>query len=326
MNAIVRDSSLPPSPLTGTNAGVVLVQPINLVQLIEGYQRHHHLDVAALFANVVELNLLRDTVTGLSFFDPVVSGDSAFYAQLSHRPGYYRPNKAEYSITARYVPAGARVLEVGAGLGHFVGHLRDAEYLGTEFNPDAVAAAEELGRAVRLCDVHDLLPERQGYFDVTCAFQVLEHLPDPRRMIASLVALTRPGGRVIVSTPNAGAYISRCRDLLNAPPHHITWWEDQSWLWVARAFGLCDLELHHTPIDEMLPVWAQMIASNGIARQLNLSLDSVVDESPLRHRIDAMARPIAQTILAGIVNRLDIPEAGHSTVAVFTKPNSPERG
>jgi len=62
-----------------------------------------------------------------------------------------------------------------------------------------------------------------------------------------------------------------------------------------------------------------MIASDGIARQLGFALDPVIDESPLRQRIDQFAEPVVRTILAGIAHRADAPEAGHTTVAVFTK-------
>lgn len=303
-----------------------MVQSIDVVQLIEGYKRRHGIDVSSLFEGISQMLLLRDSATGLSFFDPVVSGDSAFYAAIARRPGYHREDKAEFRIAAHHVPRGARVLEVGAGVGHFAAHLSDVDYLGLEFNSDAVSAAASLGHRICMRDVRDIMREEPEGFDVTCAFQVLEHVPDPRGMVEAMVALTRPNGRVILATPNAGAYISRCRDLLNVPPHHVTWWEDRTWYWIADTLRLTDVRLYHTPIDDMLGVWAHMVASDGIARQLGLLLDPIVDETPLRQRIDSLAAPIARTILAGLTNRADIPEAGHSTVAVFTKPSDPNNG
>ena len=240
-------AGLPLSPLTGTNNGVSVVRSIDLAQLVEGYRRRHGVDVSGLFAGTTEMRLLHDTITGLSFFDPVVSGDSEFYATMARRPGYHRQDKAEFRIAARHISPGARVLEIGAGHGHFVTHLRDVDYLGLEFNVSAISAAQALGHQVCAREMRDIMREEPESFDVTCAFQVLEHVSDPRGMIDGMVALTRPGGRVILATPNAGAYISRCRDLLNAPPHHITWWEDRTWHWVANAFGLTDVQLYHTP-------------------------------------------------------------------------------
>jgi len=239
-------AAVPPSPLTGTSAGVTLLRSFDVAQVIDGYKRRHGVDVSGLFSGPPRLRLLHDQPTGLSFFDPVIVGDAGFYAAMARRPGYHRPDKAEFKIAAKYVPAGARVLEVGAGVGHFTTHLRNADYLGLEFNADAVTKAQALGIPVIRRDVCDIRDEQPESFDCTCAFQVLEHVSDPRGMIEAMVTLTRPGGQIIIATPNAGSYISRCRDLLNAPPHHVTWWEDRTWHWVANAFGLTEVKLHHT--------------------------------------------------------------------------------
>jgi len=313
---------LPPSPLTGLREDVELVQVVDSARLIEGYRRRRGVDVTGLFAGVPRLRLLHDRRTGLSFFDPPVTVDAAFYAELCRGPGYHRPDRAEFGIAARSIPPRSRVLEVGAGTGLFAAHLDDADYLGLEFNAEAAESARARGVQVVHRDLPELAAERPASFDVTCAFQVLEHVADPLAMIESMIALTRPGGRVILATPNADSFYGRCRDLMNPPPHHVTWWTDRTWHWVAAAFGLGG-ELRHTPIDEMLDAWAQMVASEGVARQLGLELDPVVDESPLRCRIDEMSLPIARTMLAGLSHRADIPEIGKTTVALFTRPMEP---
>ena len=60
-----------------------MVQSIDVVQLIEGYKRRHGIDVSSLFEGISQMLLLHDSATGLSFFDPAVSGDSAFYAAIA---------------------------------------------------------------------------------------------------------------------------------------------------------------------------------------------------------------------------------------------------
>jgi SAM-dependent methyltransferase len=313
---------LPPSPLTGLREDVELVRVVDTAQLIEGYKLRRDVDVAGLFAGVPRLRLLHDRRTGLSFFDPPVTGDAAFYAALCRTQNYHRPDRAEFRIAAASIPPRSSVLEVGAGTGLFAAHLKDPDYLGLEFNPEAAKTARDRGVQVVERDLRELAAERPASFDVTCAFQVLEHVADPLSMIEAMVALTRPGGRVILATPNADSFYGRSRDLMNAPPHHVTWWTDRTWHWLAAAFGLGG-ELRHTPIDEMLDAWAHMVASEGVARQLGLELDAFVDESPLRFRIDEMAQPIARTILAGLSHRADIPEIGKTTVALFTRPSGP---
>ena len=48
----------------------------------------------------------------------------------------------------------------------------------------------------------DLARERPADFDAVTCMELLEHVPDPEVMLASLAALVRPGGDVIVSTLN----------------------------------------------------------------------------------------------------------------------------
>ncbi|MBV9249383.1 MAG: class I SAM-dependent methyltransferase [Acetobacteraceae bacterium] len=307
------------SPLTGHASAVQVVQAIDARQLIEGYATRHKLDVAPLFAGIERLWLLRDAETGLGFFRPLITGDEAFYAALAQRPGYYRPEKAEFRIAAPHIPRGARVCEVGGGVGHFSAFLDQPDYLGLEFNEAAVAQAAGHGIKMLRQDVCDLAREQAGAFDAVCAFQVLEHVADPLAILEAVVALVRPGGTIVLSTPNAHGYITRCRDLLNVPPHHVTWWEDGTWRWVASRFGLTLRALEHTPIDEMLGAWAQMVASDGVARLLGLALDPVVDETPQRARIDAMAAHAARIIAAGVRHRADAPAFGHTSIAVFTR-------
>ena len=48
----------------------------------------------------------------------------------------------------------------------------------------------------------DLAAERPGEFDVVTCLEMLEHVPDPARVIASCSQLAKPGGHVFFSTIN----------------------------------------------------------------------------------------------------------------------------
>ncbi|HEY1933887.1 MAG TPA: methyltransferase domain-containing protein [Acetobacteraceae bacterium] len=308
-----------PSPLTGRPEYVGLVAEIDIAQLAGGYRSRLGIDVTRLFAGVDRLCLLRDAETGLSFFSPPVVGDVAFYDALALRHDYYRADKAEYRIARDYVRPGARICEVGAGFGLFRDHVPGADFLGLEFNDAALAHAAARNIPMLRRDVHEFADANPAAFDVTCAFQVLEHVVEPLEFVASLVRLTKPGGTILISTPNGEAYIARNRDLLNVPPHHVTWWEDMTWTWLQQRFGLCGLQLHHTPVDECLIEWARMVAVDGLAALLDLKLHAVVDETPMRHRIDALAEHTARIIASGVRHRMDAPPVGHTTLAVFSR-------
>jgi len=104
-------------------------------------------------------------------------------------------------VAARHVPAGARVLDVGANEGEFL------VYLGDRIGPSVgVESGLDADRSV---GHHSLLtgrfPERQPdqRFDAAALLAVVEHL-DPTRLAevgSALSRLVRPGGLVVITVP-----------------------------------------------------------------------------------------------------------------------------
>ena len=101
-----------------------------------------------------------------------------------------------------------RLLEVGFGDGYGVEILARAvgEYVGVEVSDDALAqaTAELVPSNVRLL-LYDgtTLPFAPESFDVVISFHVLEHLSAPESFLAEIARVCRPGGRVVLVTPNA---------------------------------------------------------------------------------------------------------------------------
>ncbi|HUP43820.1 MAG TPA: class I SAM-dependent methyltransferase [Thermoanaerobaculia bacterium] len=114
-----------------------------------------------------------------------------------------------------FVPEGTRtVLEIGCGRGGTAEVLEGrlgCRVTGVELNP--VAAAEAGRRIHRVVhgDVEAL--DLGGSFDLVLALEVIEHLVEPDRFLLRMRSLTRPGGRILLSTPNVGHY-SVVEDLL----------------------------------------------------------------------------------------------------------------
>jgi SAM-dependent methyltransferase len=94
------------------------------------------------------------------------------------------------------------VLEMGTGQGSVGTRLATrSTYVGVE--PDATSRATTAGRlpagARLLADVDELRDDE--VFDLLCAFEVLEHIPDDRSALSRWVRHVRPGGHVMVSVP-----------------------------------------------------------------------------------------------------------------------------
>jgi SAM-dependent methyltransferase len=109
-----------------------------------------------------------------------------------------------------FVPGGT-VLDVGCGSGAHLAELRDLGWntVGVEMSDTAaLAARERLGLDVRTGTLEDAAIPR-GYADVVLLRMVLEHVRDPRRTLAEARRILRPGGRIIVSVPNAGSIETR---------------------------------------------------------------------------------------------------------------------
>jgi SAM-dependent methyltransferase len=103
------------------------------------------------------------------------------------------------------------LLDVGAGKGHFMAAARELGWHvdGIEFSAASAATAAELyGVEVRVADFMSM-PDDGRLYDAVVMIHVLEHLPDPRFAIARARSLLAPGGRLLISVPNAASLQAR---------------------------------------------------------------------------------------------------------------------
>jgi SAM-dependent methyltransferase len=107
---------------------------------------------------------------------------------------------------ARPYCRGGEVLDAGCGVGYGTAFLADAarRVVGVDRSQEAIAYAESrYARPNVRFLVGDLLTLDQpdDAFDVVCAFETIEHLPDHGRFLAQVRRVLRPGGAFLVSTP-----------------------------------------------------------------------------------------------------------------------------
>jgi SAM-dependent methyltransferase len=113
-----------------------------------------------------------------------------------------------YEFASRFV-CGMNVLDVATGIGYGA-HLlatvgKSASVTGVDVSEEALSAARErYGHPVltfRLI-APGTLPFADDAFDVVVSFETVEHTADPGLFLSELRRVLRPGGPLIISTPN----------------------------------------------------------------------------------------------------------------------------
>jgi 2-polyprenyl-3-methyl-5-hydroxy-6-metoxy-1,4-benzoquinol methylase len=138
-------------------------------------------------------------------------GKAALEERISNR--HYASN-AEFErsgkvFTRRLVPDSPplRILDVGCGTGLNAQHLaaKGHTVVGIDLSPVAIEKFRQKGFEGIVCDVEKEkgVPFPSCSFDLVFASEVVEHIADTGTFLAELSRLVRPGGTLILSTPNS---------------------------------------------------------------------------------------------------------------------------
>ncbi|HEV3163654.1 MAG TPA: class I SAM-dependent methyltransferase [Isosphaeraceae bacterium] len=144
----------------------------------------------------------------------------AFYLRQAEWHGYTDPEFARQKheqrsqyyqwYTREWLPSATdtRILDIGCGSGQFLYFLRKAGYAhaqGVDLDSTQVEVARSLGLDCRAVPVIDYLREDMPPFGLIAMLDILEHFTREELypIMEAVVARLAPGGKVIVSVPNA---------------------------------------------------------------------------------------------------------------------------
>lgn len=131
---------------------------------------------------------------------------------------YARPERT--SLFRRYVGGPGRdVLDLGCRDGALSqSYLYGNSVVGVDVDRDALRDAEALGLETKWADLDEQLPFDDETFDVVVAGELIEHIRDPRRLIAESRRVLRRGGTLVGSVPNGFRLKNRLRFLAGRHP------------------------------------------------------------------------------------------------------------
>jgi SAM-dependent methyltransferase len=229
--------------------------------------------------------------------------------------------KARKAALTPYKRSGA-LLDLGCSSGSFLESIHGESWklYGVEMSAEGAKTAEERSNAqVFVGDILDAPFPRESFDAITC-FDVLEHLYEPRRVMARVGEWLKPGGIFYVLVPNVDSAEARVFGSYwhgLELPRHLFHYSPASLKFLAETAGLREvsLETRRNPAvgTSLRYVWDDVFSAMGIRR------------TPVAYRGEASfpwraARKLVRmTVLRALLEAAPLAGGGESIHAIFRK-------
>ncbi len=229
--------------------------------------------------------------------------------------------KARKAALAPYKQSGS-LLDLGCSSGSFLEFMQSESWklYGIEMSAEVARTAESRSKAqVFAGDILEA-PFPHEFFDVITCFDVLEHLYEPRRVMARIAKWLKPGGIFYVLVPNVDSAEARVFGSYwhgLELPRHLFHYSPASLKFLAESAGLQEvsLETRRNPAvgTSLRYVWDDVFSAIGIHR----TPVAYHGEASLPWR--AARKMVRMTVLRALLAIAPLVGGGESIHAIFRK-------
>jgi SAM-dependent methyltransferase len=127
-----------------------------------------------------------------------------------------KTNDKAFEIISQLINVNCQILDLGSGRGHLARRISDFliqknlkpenHLIATDFSRDIFEAIEV---PFREANFNEKLPFESECFDIVYSVEVIEHLRSPYDFLSECYRILKPGGRLLISTPNILSLSSR---------------------------------------------------------------------------------------------------------------------
>jgi 2-polyprenyl-3-methyl-5-hydroxy-6-metoxy-1,4-benzoquinol methylase len=267
-------------------------------------------------------SLLRCPTCDAQVWEPRTSPGGEWYDNDAHYIGFAVVDwLGWYQGTGlRSLPSDTQtLLDVGCADGRFVytaARERGIDARGIDFSERLIRLGNERysGDRLRHLTIEQYLARREPPVDAVTLFEVIEHVEEPLAFLRSSLRAARPGGTVVISTPNRHGFPHPPKGY-DEPPHHLTRWSVRALANLATAAGITEFQITVCPADIAIKAWILANLRLGIvARILRRSSRAAAGDRAAELRVLRQSRVRTlirlKDVVAGIAAKMAAPIFG----------------
>jgi 2-polyprenyl-3-methyl-5-hydroxy-6-metoxy-1,4-benzoquinol methylase len=266
------------------------------------------------FAQRDGMQLVQCVDCGLVYVNPRRDAERIYQHYNSHQSSriqYYldaevadrRTFNELLDLADQLAPQRGALLDIGPNIGTCLAlaHERGWGTYGVEINAEAARYCREQRGLNVIAGALDAHTYPDNSFDIVLMGDVIEHLRDPLDLMRVVQAILKPGGAVIISTPDIGGWAGRLLQI--KPEEHLYYFAPATMRTLLRKAGLDVVGVKSLDRYHNLIAMTHSTTFGGLFQRLSPIFDlgqrlvgDLVVKLPLRENLIAIARKPRSTV------------------------------